>query len=154
MPKLPHFSPVRDNARIRGFSQRVRNLANEIDIRSVVSALTFGHLDPVGREITDIGHFQTGGRSRVISVRLDRQANTTDGSANLQVQVNNSALARIHLNSAEGTTIAQVIVPANVYRSAFSCHETNVRTHLENVVRSALLQSGNSFGFQYSIVED
>jgi hypothetical protein len=151
MAKLPHFSLENDNVRIRGFSQRVRNVANDVDIRSVVSALSFGHLDPAGREITDIGNLQRKWPS--ISVRLDRQANTTDGSANLQVQVNDSALRRIQLNRIEGTTIAQVIVPAAVYRTAFSCHESNIRLHLENIVRSALLQSSNSFGFQYRIVE-
>jgi hypothetical protein len=70
------------------------------------------------------------------------------------VQVNNAAVRRIRLNQGEGTTIAQVLVPATVYRTAFSCHEANVRTHLENVTRSALLQSSSSFGSQYRIVED
>lgn len=152
MAKLPHFNSLRDNVMIRGFSQRVRNLANHVDVRDVVSALCFNHLDPAGREITDIGNFQ---RTRpTITVRLDRQANTTAGAANLQVQLNNVALSRIRLNQSEGTTIAQVIVPAAIYRTTFACHEFNVRAHLENVVRSAILSSYTSPGFQYTIVED
>jgi hypothetical protein len=151
MAKLPHFNSVQDNVMIRGFSQRVRALANQVEIRDVVSALCFDHLDPGGREITDIGNFQR--RNPTITVRLDRQANTSAGAANLQVQVNNVALSRIRLNQNEGTTIAQVIVPAAIYRSAFTCREMNVRTHLENVVRSALLSSNNLLGFQYTITE-
>ena len=151
MAKLPHFSSEKGSSKIRGFSQRVRNLAKETDIRSVVSALSFGHIDPLGREITDIGNFQR--RRPDVSVRLDRQANATDGSANLQVQVNASAMTRIRLKEAEGTTVAQVLVPRRIYRAAFSSHERNVRTHLENVVRSALLQSSKSHGFPYRIVE-
>ena len=89
-----------------------------------------------------------------ITVRLDRQANTSAGAANLQIQVNNVALSRIRLTQTEGTTIAQVIVPAAIFRSAFTCHELNVRSHLENVVRSALLSSYSSVGYQYTIVED
>lgn len=151
MAKLPQFKAIRDGVTIRGYSARVQGLANPIEIRDVVSALCFEHLDPGGREITDIGNFQR--RNPEISVRLDRQANTSSGAANLQVQVNNAALRRIRLNQNEGTTIAQVLVPPGVYRSAFTCPESNVRAHLENVVRSALLQSSESFGFQYTIVE-
>jgi hypothetical protein len=136
---------------IRGISQRVKSLANQIVVRDVLSALRFDQLDPAGREITDIGNFQR--RNPNIAVRLDRQANTSDGAANLQVQVNAVALARIRLNQNEGTTIAQVLVPAAVYRAVFACPETSVRTHLENVVRSALLSSYQSPGFQYTIVE-
>jgi hypothetical protein len=40
-----------------------------------------------------------------------------------------------------------------VYRAAFAYPETSVRAHLENVVRSALLSSYNSLGFQYSVKE-
>lgn len=64
MAKLSHFHSVRDSVRIRGFSQRVRNLVNEVDIRAVASALDFGHLDAGGRETTDIGNFY-GFRDRV-----------------------------------------------------------------------------------------
>jgi hypothetical protein len=151
MAKLPHFNSVRDNVMIRGYSQRVRGLANQIEVRGVVSAVSFDQLDPAGREITDIGNSQR--RNPNITVRLDRQANTSTGGANLQIQVNNVALSRIRLNQNEGTTIAQVIVPAAIYRSAFACPEMNVRAHLENVVRSALLSSYDSLGFQYSIGE-
>src|SRR5262249_7117785 len=133
------------------FSHRVKALANPIEIRDVVSALSFADIDPGGREITDIGNFQW--RNPNITVRLDRQANTSTGAANLQIQVNKVALARIRWNQNEGTTIAQVIVPAAIYRAAFTCHFIPVRTHLENVVRSALLSSNNSPGFQYTIVE-
>src|SRR4051812_5883303 len=108
MPKLPHFDSARDNVMIRGFSLRVRGLPPEPEVRDVVSALGFDHLDPGGREITDIGNFQR--RTPQISVRLDRQANTTAGAANLQVQVNKVALDRIKLRDNEGTTIAQVII--------------------------------------------
>jgi hypothetical protein len=152
MAKLPHFDSARDNVLIRGFSARVRALANQMHVRDVVSALTFHHLDPGGAEITDIGNFQR--RNPAISVRLDRQANTTAGAANLQIQVNNAALARIRLNQNEGTTIAQVLVPGAIYRSAFNCHEQNVRAHLENVVRGALLASYGSMGAQYVIEEN
>jgi hypothetical protein len=152
MAKLPHFDSARDNIMIRGFSPRVRGLPPEPEVRDVVSALSFDQLDPGGREITDIGNFQR--RNPNITVRLDRQANTTGGAANLQVQVNNVALSRIRLNQNEGTTIAQVIVPAAIYRSAFTCHELNVCTHLENVVRSALLSSYKSMGFQFTIRQD
>jgi hypothetical protein len=146
--KLPHFNFVRDTVTIRGFSRRVWELANQIEVRDVVSALRFEHLDPNGREITDIGHFQR--RKPNITVRLDRQANTSDGAANLQIQVNNVALSRIRVNQNEGTTIAQVLVPPAIYQSAFA--QMNVRLHLENVVRSALLRSTESLGFQYTIV--
>jgi hypothetical protein len=134
---------------IRGYSPRVRNLADAIELRDVVSALRFEHLDPAGREMTDIGNFQR--RKHDISIRLDRQPNPTSGGANLQIQVNNAALARISLNPSEGTTIAQVLVPASVYQAAFACHEHNVRTHLENVVRGALLASAESAGVQFVI---
>src|SRR4051794_30608842 len=100
--KLPHFNSMQDNVRIRGFSPRVRGLANQVEVRDVVSALCFDHLDPAGREITEIGNFQR--RKPNITVRLDRQANTSAGAANLQVQVNNVALSRIHLTQNEGTT--------------------------------------------------
>ena len=152
MAKLPHFNSVRDDVVIRGFSQRVKNQANQVEVRDVVSALSFVHVDPGGREITDIGNSQR--KNPNVTVRLDRQANTSAGAANLQVQVNNVALSRIRLNQNEGTTIAQVIVPAAVYRAAFACHEITVRTHLENVVRSALLSSYLVPGFQYTIVEE
>ena len=137
---------------IRGYSQRVNGRATPIEIRDVVSALSFGQLDPAGREITDIGNFQR--RNPNITVRLDRQSNTSAGAANLQVQVNNVALSQIRLNQNEGTTIAQVIIPKAIYQAAFACPENTVRTHLENVVRSALLTSSKSFGFQYTIVEE
>ena len=151
MAKLPHFNAVQDTVLIRGFSQRVKALANPVEVRDVVSALSFDQLDPGGREITDIGNFQR--RNPGISVRLDRQANTSAGAANLQIQVNNAALKRIRLTQNEGTTIAQVLVPAAIYRAAFACLEANVRTHLENVVRSALLASYGSPGFQYTITQ-
>jgi hypothetical protein len=151
MAKLPQFESSRDNVRIRGFSQRIRSLANQTQIRDVVSALNFEHVDPSGREITDIGNFQR--KNLNISVRLDRQANTSSGAANLQIQVNQAALSRIRLNQNEGTTIAQVIVPVEVYRSACTCPERNVRGHLENIIRSALLSSFDSLGYQYSIRE-
>jgi hypothetical protein len=151
MAKLPHFNAVKDHVMIRGYSLRVQGLANSVEIRDVISALRLDHCDPGGREITDIGNFQR--RNPNITVRLDRQANTSGGAANLQVQVNATALSRVRLNQNEGTTIAQVIVPAGIYRSAVNCPEINVRAHLENVVRSALLQSVESFGFQYTIVE-
>jgi len=68
--------------------------------------------------------------------------------------VNNAALANIHLNNDERTTIAQVIVPASIHREAIESPEPmNSRAHLENVVRSALLLSFESMGFQYSIKE-
>jgi hypothetical protein len=151
MAKQPHFNSARDNVTIRGFSQRVRNLANQVEVRDVVSALRFDHLDPAGRELTDIGNFQR--RNPNITVRLDRQANTSAGAANLQIQVNNVALARIHLNQNEGTTIAQVIVPPAIWNSAIAC-PPNVRAHLENIVRSALLSSYDSLGFQFTIGEE
>lgn len=152
MAKLPHFSWDKDAVKIRGFSPRVRGLAHPVEVRDVVSALRFEHLDPAGREITDIGNFQR--RNAAFTVRLDRQANTSTGAANLQIQVNNAALARTRLNQNEGTTIAQVLVPPAVFQAAFTCHEHNVRTHLENVARSALLASFDSLGFQHSIVQD
>src|SRR5262245_11298407 len=151
MAKLPHFTSVQDNVTIRGFSQRVKGLATQVEVRDVVSVLCFDHLDPAGREITDIGNFQR--RNPNITVRLDRQANTSAGAANLQVQVNNVALSRLRLNQNEGTTIAQVLVPPAIYRAAFTCPEPNVRVHLENVARSALLSSYASMGFQYTVVE-
>ena len=49
MAKLPHFKSVQDNVTIRGFSQRVKGLANQIEVRAVISALCFDHLDPAGR---------------------------------------------------------------------------------------------------------
>lgn len=150
MAQLPHFDSVQDLVRIRGFSPRVRQLAHPVEIRDVVSALRLEHFDPGGREITDIGNFR---KRPDFTVRLDRQANTSDGAANLQIQVNHAALSRIRLNSTEGTTIAQVLVPAGVFRAAVHCHEPNVRTHLENIVRSALLKSADSLGFQYTVVE-
>ncbi len=151
MSALPHFRSARDHVTIRGYSPQVSALSSLIDVRGVVSSLCFDHLDPSGREITDIGNHQR--RNPSTTVRLDRQANTTAGAANLQVQVNEVALSRIRLNQNEGTTIAQVIVPASIYRAAFACHERNVRVHLENVVRSALLSSYESRGAQFTIEE-
>ena len=151
MPKLPHFKSVRDVVMIRGFSPRIRGLATLIDVRTVVGALVFNHLDPAGREITDIGNFQR--RHPSITVRLDRQGNSSEGAANLQIQVNNVVLNRLRLNQNEGTTIAQVIIPAAIHRAAVTCPEMNVRTHLENIVRSALLESYNSMGGQFKIVD-
>lgn len=152
MPKLPHFSPVPDNVRIRGFSTRVRALANLVEIRDVVSALVFHQLDPQGREITDIGNKQR--KNPLITVRLDRQANTSSGATNLQIQVNDAALHRIRLHRNEGTTIAQVLVPSAIYQAALQWHDPSVRTHLENIVRSSLLLSHASLGGQYTIVDD
>jgi hypothetical protein len=152
MAALPHFRAVRDHVTIRGFSGRIRAVAQLTEVRVVVSTLRFDHLDPGGREITDIGNHQR--RNPNITVRLDRQANTSDRAVNLQVQVNDVALNRIRLSQHEGTTIAQVLVPAAIYRTAFVCHERNVRTHLETVVRSALLSSFDSLGGQYTIKED
>ena len=150
---LPNFSSKKDDVRIRGYSTRVRNLASNIDIRHVVRSLTFEHMNPHNKgQYTDIGNWQ---RSHPdISVRLDRQTNTTAGAANLQVQVNNAVLNRINLNQNEGTTIAQVLVPVEVFETASDYHEKSVRTHFENVVRSALIQSSKSSGFQYTIVEN
>ena len=153
MPPLPRFKSVRDHVTITGFSRRVYDRAEPLDIREVVSGLRFGHLDPAGREITDIGRCQH--RNPDITVRLDRQANTSEGAANLQIQVNDVALVGLDLRNDEGTTIAQVLVPADIYATAFACPETeNARTHLLNVVRSALLQSIDSFGSQYSIANE
>lgn len=152
MAKLAQFKAVLDNVRIRGFSQKVRSLANPTEIRDVVSALRFDHLDPKGREMTDIGNYQR--RNPGISVRLDRQANTSDGAANLQIQVNNAALGNARVNQSEGTTIAQVLVPLASFQAAVDCPEKNVRVHLENTVRSALLSSYNSMGYQYLIKEE
>lgn len=148
MSRLPTFRSVKDHVQIRGFSQRVQALVNPVDVRAVVSALRFNHFDPAGREITDIGNFQK--RNPDITVRLDRQANTTAGAANFQVQVNDVALEGTRLNQAEKTTIAQVILPAAVYRAAMTSGE-NARAHLENIVRSALLESYSSPGLQYTI---
>lgn len=151
MAKLPQFSAVRDTVMIRGYSSNVRKLASEPDIRLVVSALDFARLEPAAREMTDIGNFQRGNPK--ISVRLDRQANTSAGAANFQIQVNNVVLSKIKLGHTEGTTIAQVLVPVNIYRSAYNCPEHNVRDHLASVVRSALLQSLQSMGSQFTIAE-
>lgn len=149
MARLPQFTAEKDRVRIRGFSQRVRALASEVDIRHVVSALEFAHLDPMGREFTDIGNWQQAFDD--ITVRLDRQANTTGGAANLQIQVNNAALTGVRLTKLEGTTIAQVLVPAEVFRAARDYREQSVRAHLVNVVRSALLQSSNAAGWQFTV---
>jgi hypothetical protein len=81
MAKHPHFDSVRDNVTIRSFSQQVKGRANQVEVRDVVSALGFSHLDPQGREITDIGNFQR--KNPNFTVRLDRQANTSAGAANL-----------------------------------------------------------------------
>ncbi len=147
MGALPHFSSVKDAVMITGYSPRIKDLADPFEIRDVVSALRFGHCDPAA---SDIRIFRIAERN---TVRLDRQSNTSAGAANLQVQVNDAALRRIRQNQFERTTIAQVIVPASIYQLAFGCPEVNVRAHLESVVRSALLSSVNSFGFQYTIVE-
>jgi hypothetical protein len=149
MAKQPTFRAVQDPVLIRGYSQRVKALANPADVRQVVGYVSFDHLDPAGHEITDIGNAQR--RYPNITVRLDRQANTSAGAANLQVQVNDVALARIRRNQNEGTTIAQVLIPAAVHRTARAA--MHLRTHLENVVRSALLSSYGSSGFQYTIEE-
>jgi hypothetical protein len=152
MAKLPHFGSVQDQVRIRGFSPQVWALANQVDVRDVVSALRFDHLDPAGREITDIGKRED--KNPKITVRLDRQANTSTGAANLQIQVNDVPLDKIHVKKGDGTSIAQVIVPAAIHRAAIDCPDpSNARAHLENVVRSALLSSYNSMGSQYTIVE-
>lgn len=151
MPKLPTFKLVRDNVMIRGFSQKVRALAEPLDVRAVVAGLTFDYLDPAGREFTDIGNVKR--HQPNITVRLDRQANPTAGGANLQVQVNDVALSRIRLNPAEGTTIAQVLVPASAHRAVVACRERSVQKHLASVVRSALLSSYDAMGWQCSIAE-
>ena len=93
MGKLPLFSPARNVVPIRAYSRRVRQLVRRRDIRTVVAALTLDHFDPHGSEITDIGNLQR--KEPDISVRLDRQGNTTEGAANLQIQVNRSALAGV-----------------------------------------------------------
>jgi hypothetical protein len=145
MAKVPNFDSRQDPVVIRGYSARVKALANQAEVRfQVISAVRLNDFDPGGREHR-IGDATT--------VRLDRQANTSDGSANLQLQVNDAALARIRLNQHEGTTIAQVLVPAAVFRTAFACPDVGVRTHLENVVRAALLKSYESMGFQFTVVQ-
>jgi hypothetical protein len=152
MAKLPTFSAAKDQVVIRAYSARVKGLAKTHEVRDVVSGLCFDHLDPSGREITDIGNCQR--KNPNISVRLDRQPNTSGGAANLQVQVNNAVLKQFPLKQNEGTTVAQVLVPGSIFRSAFNCPQPNIRTHLENVVRSAILQSFESTGSQFTIVED
>lgn len=150
MPPLPQFRARKDMTTIRRFSKRVRNLAKDLDLRRAAGHLRFENLDPEERRTYTIyGEDDCPG----ITVRLDREANTSDGAANLQIQVNDSALARIHRNEHEGTTIAQVLVPGAVYRAAFACPERrNACAHLENIVRSALLQSADSGGFPFTIV--
>jgi hypothetical protein len=145
MPELPRFTSKRESDKIRGFSTAVKARANLIDVRKVVSSLQFEHLDPINVKSPNI--------DRAATVRLDRQPNPTAGGANLQVQVNQEALAGVRLNDA-GTTVAQVIVPPDIYRTAIACHEKNVRVHLLNVVRSALITSFDSSGFSYRIVMD
>ena len=49
MAELPHFKSVKDSVKIRGYSARVRGLANQVEIRDVVSALRLNQLDPAGR---------------------------------------------------------------------------------------------------------
>lgn len=152
MAKHPGFAAKQDSVRIRGYSENIARLANENDVKQVVSSLSVGHLDPRGREITNIGNY--GPPKHSLTVRLDRQSNTSEGSANLQIQVNNSALKGSPASRDAGTTISQVIVPAAVYQVAVTCHEHSVQTHLANIVRSALIASYKSKGYQYTITEN
>jgi len=152
MPRLPRFGSREDTLMIRGFSADVRALADRVEVRHAVSGLRFAHLDPDGREITDIGNLQRADAE--ITVRLDRQSNPSAGGANLQLQVNAGALRRLRGGAGRGTTVAQVIVPASIYRVAFTCPESNVQRQLERETRGALLRSFASEGYGYSIVLD
>lgn len=139
MAKLPRFVAERDRA-IRAFAQLASDAAHGTDVRYVTSRLRYNHLDPAGREMRIASR---------ATVRLDRQCNPSSGGANLQVQLNEPSPVR--LPQGVGTTIAQVIVPQTIYELAHRCPQPNVRTHLESVVRSALLQSAASHGFAYVI---
>lgn len=151
MAQRPQFAAERVGTPIRAFSAIVRGLTNTNDVRKVVGALTIGHLDSMGREITNIGNFSM----TALSARLDRQGNASDGAANLQVQVNNSALEKLGSKRSQyGTTVAQVTVPRQVYDVAMKMPATSgVRAQLENVVRAALLSSYASLGFPFRIVQ-
>lgn len=141
MAKLPTFRAQRSTP-IRGFSMPASAAANQVDVRTVVSRVNYSHLDPAGREMR-IASQQT--------VRLDRQPNPTGGGANLQIQLNDQANAK--LPKGAGTTIAQVLIPKSVYDIANTCHERNVHEHLASTVRSALLESAKSLGSAYTIAE-
>jgi hypothetical protein len=125
---------------IRSYSQAAADAIDSTDVRHVVSRLCYDNLDPNGRE------------HRVASrgtARLDRQGNPTGGGANLQVQLNDPQEHGLPRNTR--TSIAQVVVPQTIFELANNCEERNVRTHLESVVRSALLKSSQSKGRSYVI---
>lgn len=141
MPTLPRFVARSASGKIRGYDPRVAKLASGVEVRDVVSRLTFGHLDPMGRPTTI--HSLT-------TVRLDRQPNVGTGDAvcaNFQLQVNAAAGVR-----GAGTTIGQVLVPAGVYLVAhLHPQRNNLLRQLERVVRGALNKSATSSGTWYSI---
>ena len=134
MAKLPTFKASRKGS-IRRYDADVAKLAKEPDVRRAVAKLTFGHLDPKGKE----GRVANAG-----TVRLDRQGNVSGGGANLQVQLNDPKKLGVAKN--KGTTIGQVVVTADVFLAAHDCPEPNVRTALVRVVRAALLKSHASGG--------
>ena len=142
MPPIPQFR-ARRTTRIRGYQADARRAASNNDIRQVVGHLRYGHLDPNGRELRIASHG---------TVRLDRQANTTDGAANLQVQLNDTPGGR---RNTGGTTIGQVLIPPDVYDLAHSHPiDSGVREQLTSVTRSALIQSCDSGGYTYVIEVD
>ncbi len=142
------FSPVQDIVKISRFTAKVHKKATPHDMDFVISAACLKHLDPgIIRGLGNIGNFD----KERFTVRLDRQANSTKGAANLQIQVNDSALAQVHLNhQIEGTTIAQVLVPFEVYRAAVP-GDISLGNQLQGAVRKALRDSFNSNGYQFVV---
>lgn len=139
MAKLPSFNTKRAGS-ISRWSAEVAEKAEAKDIRSVVSRLRLGDLDPKGREHR-IGSTKT--------VRLDRQGNKSGGGAVLHVQLNDAKKLGIQGNV--GTTVGQVVVSAEVFEAAADQH-SNVQRNLVRVTRSALILSCHSNGRSLEIV--
>ena len=140
MGKLPTFKPSRAST-IRGYDPKVGAAIEERDVRRVVARLGFGHLDPASKE-SRVGSAGT--------ARLDRQKNMSSGGANLQVQLNDPEDHGIDARA--GTTVAQLVVPADVFTVARDCHEPNVQAGLVRAARSGLLRSLAANGVAFTIV--
>ena len=136
---LPKFEPKKgakisriDEAKEKAKKQKVK----ESHVKDVVAGIKFGHLDGKNKPKNPL--------KKNALLRADRETNTTAGDANIQVQVNDVDAP---------STIAQTLVPQKIYdRANNHPNKANASKHLENVVRSATINSEGD-GHTYTIVE-
>lgn len=143
MAAQPTFGTLKATSKIRSYSESVASRAESGQVRSVVAALRYEHLDFYDSPNTDrrIGDSTT--------VRLDRQKNVPAPreAVNLQIQVNEKSGKMRD----RGTTIGQVLVPKAVLDAVPAHANDSVKRGLVRTIRDALLRSYESDGDWYYI---